>query len=176
MSASVVLLDRLLAHYGPETKEARDSLRDTVADSIDRAWPQERTQPSKPGAPSATGADALIRNIQSLSPKDDRQRSIQAQALRIVMGFTQTRWLMYEQGANSVSKPMLVILVFWLTAIFVSFGLFAPRNATVIVALFVAGLSVSGAILLILEMYAPFGGLMRISSGPLRATLAQLGQ
>ncbi len=176
MSAKIILLDRLLAHYGPETKEARNLLRGTVADSIDRTWPQERTQPSKLPAPSTTSPEALISNIQALSPKDDRQRSIQAQALSIVMGLTQTRWLMYEQEANSVSKPMLVILVFWLTAIFVSFGLFAPRNATVVTALFVAGLSVSGAILLILEMYAPFGGLIEISSGPLRATLAQLGQ
>src|SRR5271156_1258708 len=31
MSANVVLLDRVLAHYGPETKEARDALRATVA-------------------------------------------------------------------------------------------------------------------------------------------------
>ena len=91
-------------------------------------------------------------------------------------GLSETRWLMYEQEANSVSNPMLVILVFWLSAIFVSFGLFAPRNTTVITALFVAGLSVSGAIFLILEMYSPFGGLIQISSGPLRATLAQLGQ
>ena len=125
---------------------------------------------------ASTGAEALVVKIQALSPKDDRQRSIQAQALSIVMGLAQTRWLMYEQEANSVSKPMLVILVFWLAAIFVSFGLFAPRNATVITALFVAGLSVSGAIFLILELYAPFGGLIEISSGPLRATLTRLGQ
>ena len=64
---------------------------------------------------------------------------------------------------------MLVIPVFWLAAIFITFGLFAPRNATVIAALFVAALSVSGAIFLILEMYTPFGGLIEISSAPLRA-------
>jgi hypothetical protein len=144
--------------------------------SIDKTWPQERTQPSKLGAPSTTSPEALIGNIQALSPNDDQQRSIQAQALSIVMGLTQTRWLMYEQGANSVSKPMLAILVFWLTAIFVSFGLFAPRNATVVTALFIAALAVSGAILLIVDMYMPFGGLIEISSGPLRATLTQLGQ
>jgi hypothetical protein len=176
MSAKVLLLDRLLAHYGPETKEARDLLRTTVADNIDRTWPQERTEPSRLGAPSATGPEALIHSIQSLSPKDEQQRSIREQAISIVMGLAQTRWLMYEQGANSVSEPMLAILVFWLTAIFVSFGLFAPRNATVIITLFVAALSVSGAILLILEMFSPFGGLIQISSGPLRTTLAQLGQ
>jgi hypothetical protein len=31
MSAKVVLLDRVLAHYGPETKETRDLLRGSVA-------------------------------------------------------------------------------------------------------------------------------------------------
>ena len=176
MSEKVILLDRLLAHYGPETKEARDLLRSTVADGIDLIWPQQRTGPSKLRAPSINGPEVLIAKIRALSPKDDRQSSIQAQALSTVMSVAQTRWLMFEQGANSVSKPMLAILVFWLTAIFVSFGLFAPRNGTVIAALFVAGLSVSGAIFLILEMYSPFGGLIEISSGPLRATLTQLGQ
>lgn len=175
MSAKVILLDRLLAHYGQETKEVRDLLRGTVASSIDRIWPQERTQASRQVEPS-TGPEALIGKIQALSPRDDRQRSLQAQALNIVIGLIQTRWLMYEQGANSVSEPMLAILVFWLAAIFISFGLFAPRNATVITALFVAGLSVSGAIFLILEMYTPFGGLIKISSAPLRAALAHLGQ
>jgi hypothetical protein len=176
MSAKVILLDRILAYYGPETKESRDFLRGAVAESIDIIWPQERTRPSTLGAPSTPAAEVLIGEIQALSPKDDRQRSIQVQATSIVMGLGETRWLMYEQGANSVSKPMLMILVFWLSAIFVSFGLFAPRNATAITSLFVAGLSVSGAIFLILEMYSPFGGLIQISSGPLRATLTQLGQ
>jgi hypothetical protein len=175
MSAKVVLLEHLLAHYGPETKEIRDLLRQTVADSIDRIWPEEGHQSSMLKAPP-TGSEGLVGKIQELSPKDDRQRSLQAEALRTVVGLIQTRWLMYEQGADSVSTPMLGILVFWLAAIFISFGLFAPRNATVITALFVAGLSVSGAIFLILEMYTPFGGLIEISSAPLRATLAHLGQ
>ena len=86
------------------------------------------------------------------------------------------RWLMYAQGANSISKPMLVILVFWLTTIFLSFGLMAPTNTTVISAILACGLSVSGAVLLILELYSPYGGLIAISSAPLRNALAQLGQ
>jgi len=42
--------------------------------------------------------------------------------------------------------------------------------------LFVSALSVSGAIFLILEMYTPYTGVIQISSAPLRAALAQLGQ
>jgi hypothetical protein len=71
---------------------------------------------------------------------------------------------------------MLVVLVAWLTIIFISFGLFAPRNMTVVVSLFVSALSVSGAIFLILEMYSPYAGLIHVSAAPLRAVLAHLGQ
>jgi hypothetical protein len=60
----------------------------------------------------------------------------------------------------------MAILVFWLAVIFVSFGLSAPRNATVIVALLVSALSAAGAIFLIIQLDQPFGGLIRISSAP----------
>jgi hypothetical protein len=83
---------------------------------------------------------------------------------------------MYAQAMSSVSLPLLVILVLWLSAIFISFGLFAPINATTVSSLFVAALSVSCAIFLILEMYTPYTGLVQISSAPLRAVIAQLGQ
>jgi hypothetical protein len=72
--------------------------------------------------------------------------------------------------------PLLVTLVFWFTAIFVSFGLFAPRKASVVVSMFVSAVSVSAAILMILEMYRPYAGLVRLSSAPVRAALEQLGK
>jgi hypothetical protein len=175
MSTKVVLLDRILAQYGPETKEIRDLLRSALADGVDRTWPQDRRKASDLGAPS-TRPEVLMVKIHALLPKDDTQRSLQAQASSMVIDLLRTRWLMYEQGTSSLSKPMLLILVFWLTAIFISFGLFAPRNATVITGLFFAGLSVSGAIFLIVEMYEPFGGLIEISSAPLRDALTHLGQ
>ena len=85
--------------------------------------------------------------------------------------FHESLWLMYEQVTASVSMPLLIVLILWLTAIFISFGLFAPLDATVLSSVPVAGLAVSGAIFLILEMYA---GLIKISNAPLRAALAQL--
>jgi hypothetical protein len=69
-----------------------------------------------------------------------------------------------------------VVLVFWPAIIFAGFGLFAPRNATVVAAFFVCALSVSGAVFLILELDQSFKGLPQVSSAPLRATRTQLGQ
>jgi hypothetical protein len=175
MSGKVVLLDRVLAHYGPETKEVRDELRSSVVNILDRMWPKVRAQGSQLEAPSAR-AEVLVDKIQQLTPKDERQRLLQSQALGIVLSLGQTRWLQFAQGVSSVSTPLLVLLVFWLSTIFVSFGLFAPRNGTAVTSLFISALSVSGAILLILELYSPYVGLVQLSSAPLRAAITQLGR
>jgi hypothetical protein len=175
LSAKVVFLDRVLAHYGPEAREARELLRSSVARAIDQMWSKDPAILFK-ATPGTAGAEVLADKVQELSPKNDSERAIQSQAMSIVMALGQTRWLLYEQRLSSVSMPVLVVLTFWVTALFVSFGLFAPFNTTTIVSLLVSALSVSGAIFLILEMYTPYAGLIQISSAPLRAALAQLGQ
>lgn len=174
ISADVVAMDRLLDHYGPETKEAREALRDTVSNMLDRIWTGNDKERTKSPV-SERSAEAFIDKIQELSAKDDKQHALQAQALNMAVGIGRTRWLMYEQSNASVSRTLLVVMIFWLTVVFTSFGLFAPRNATAIASLCAAGLSVAGAIFLILEMYLPYNGLVKISSAPLRAALAHLG-
>jgi hypothetical protein len=175
MSANIALLDRALALYGPETTEQRTILRGAATRMLDQIWPKEGASASS-AAPTAAGGQILYEKIQGLAPKSDTQRSLQSQALSIAVDIGKTRYLMFAQQATSVSLPLLVVLGLWLTVIFISFGLFAPFNGTVIASLFVSALSVSGAILLILEMYTPYAGLIQISSAPLRAALAQLGQ
>jgi hypothetical protein len=175
LSANIALLDRALALYGPETKEQRAILRGAITRMLDQFWPKDGSSVSS-GTPTAARGEILYEKIQGLSPKNDLQRSLQGQALSIAVDIGKTRYLMFAQQASSVSMPLLVVLVLWLTVIFISFGLFAPFNATVLSSLFVSALSVSGAVFLILEMYAPYSGLIQLSNAPLRAALAQLGQ
>ena len=86
--------------------------------------------------------------VQKLSPQNDMQTRIQSQALQLLQELGQTRWLLAaQQESRAVPLPFLMILVFWLTVLFASFGLFSPANATVVGVLFVCALSVSGAIL-----------------------------
>src|ERR1700723_829299 len=80
MSARVIFLDRVLALYGPETKETRDLLRAVVVRSRDRLWPREGERPSQV-EPPATSMETMLGKIQALSPKDDVQRSLRDQAL-----------------------------------------------------------------------------------------------
>jgi hypothetical protein len=174
MSANVILIDRVMAHYGPETKQPRDLLRRFVASTLDRIWPEDSSQPAQV---QPTGEyEGLYDRIQELSPKSESQRSLQAQALKTSIDIGQTRWLLFAQRGSSIPPPFLVVLVFWLTILFASFSLFAPPNATVFTTLLVCALSVSGAIFLILELDRPFEGLIQISSAPLRNALEQLGK
>jgi hypothetical protein len=175
LSANVILLDRVLAHYGPETKEVRDLLRGAVARTLNLMWQQDQPQQSQI-TPAAGGGEILYDKIQALSPTSDVQRALQSQASSMAVDLGKLRWLMFEQGTTGISWPLLAVLAFWLAIVFASFGLFAPPNATVIVTLFLCALSVSGAIFLILEMYTPYRGLIQISSAPLRNALANLSQ
>jgi hypothetical protein len=174
-SADMIQLDRALARYGPETKEARSLLQRSVAATIERFWPAEGAKPIAID-PAASPVEALSDKIETLTPQSDAQRSMQSQALTLAADMGRTRLLLFEHLGASIPVPFLVVLVFWLCIIFASFGLFAPRNATVIAVLCVCALSVAGAIFLILELDRSFEGLLQVSSVPLRAALAQLGR
>ena len=176
-AAKVLLLDHMLSNYGPETKETRELLRRTVASRVDAIWPKDRSQGVGFDAPEAAfAAQEIQARIVRLSPRNDAQRWLQTQALRTGRDIMETRWLVLGGLGSSIPVPFLVIVVIWLKIIFGSFGLFAPRNTTVIAVLLLCALSVAGSIFLILEMNRPFEGVMKISSAPLRYTLSHLGQ
>src|SRR5215213_11300335 len=176
MSANIILLDRLLSHYGPETKEVRDLLRRSTLDAVDRIGSSQNFQLQILEPAAATGQSIYIQIVQ-LSPQNELQRSLRGEALRTAVELSQTRWLLFDQRArSSIPMPFLVALVFWLSIIFGSFGLYAPRNATVVAALCVYALSLSIAIFLILELDHPFQGLIRVSSAPLESAILQLGK
>jgi hypothetical protein len=173
MAANVILLDRVLAHYGPESKECRELVRAFVVITHGRFWPDEAPVPPNQ---SPFTSEVLYDKIQDLTPKNESQRTLQAQAIKTCIDIAQTRWLLFAQRNSSIPTPFPVMLVFWLTVLFASFSLFAPPHATTIATLLVCALSVSGAIYLILELDRPFDGLVRVSSLPLRNALEQLGQ
>lgn len=178
LSADLVLLDRALARYGPEARDARDLLRDTVAAAIQRVWPGERLRLANENTvDAAAGLEAVEGRVRDLSPGTDAQRGLQARALSIISEITKERVLLLERHkATTIPIPLLVVLVWWFSIIFAGLSLFAPRNALVMAIMFACGLSVSAAIVLILEMDSPYQGVIRLSSAPLRDALAHMSR
>ena len=173
----VLQLDRILARFGPDATEARNQLRQIVLTDIARTWPNDgggaapydRLQAQKEG-------EELFERIARLSPQTDAQRLDQSRAQQLLVNLWETNHLLAEQSGGGLSLPFLMVLVFWLTVLFVGFGLFTRFNVTVIAALLVGSLSMAGAVFLILEMNQPYSGVMQISSAPLRNAVTQMGR
>ena len=175
-AAEILTLDRVLARYGPDASAIRKDMKLGIKARIDMMWPGSFKSAKPDPIRSGTGMEAerLPDSIRGLRPRDDSQRALQSRALDLSEALLQGRWFMLAGTATSVPVPFLAILLFWLTITFTSFGLFAPRNATVLAVLFVCAVSVGSAVFLILEMDAPFDGLLRVSADPLRYVYERL--
>ena len=166
--AQTVLLDRVMAHYGPETQEARSQLRKFVVAQLDRS--------NHDPAADDFAIEAVQDELRSLAPETAAQRSLQARALEVSGKIAEAHWLLVETESEQLPRSFVAILVLWLALIFATFGLLAPINATVICTLLVCALSVAGAVFLIVDMAHPYLGLIRVSDAPLRMGLEQLGR
>jgi hypothetical protein len=174
LATNVILVDRSLELYGSETKNVRHALRDQVAALITQI---DSPTPSTPKLLSSSEDDLrdFYQMVRRLSPRDDSQRSLKAEVLRISLEFGKIRASALAREISSIPIPLLVVLVFWLTALFAGFGLFASRKLIVVAALCVCALTVSTAIFLILDMDQPLTGFMKLSDEPLRNAIAVIG-
>ena len=176
-SAKAILLDRALARYGPETKSAREQLKRTLANGVELIWSREkRTTPASSVLEGENGGELLQDKLLELVAQNDIQRQLLAQARQFANDVGQTRWLLIEQAQTRLPLPLLVILIFWLVLLFVSFGLFAPRNATAITVLLIGACAISAAIFLVLELNRPLDGFIKASNAPLLNALGHLGE
>jgi hypothetical protein len=165
ITADLILLDNILAQYGPEARTIREQMRGSVSAFADQLWREKQNGVTGPFEPNA---------IQKLAPQDDLQRALQSRAAQLSNDLAQTRLMLFVESDNLVPAPFLAILVFWLVIIFASFSLFSPVNGTVFACLSLFALSAACAIFLILELSRPFTGLLMISSTPLRNALGPL--
>jgi hypothetical protein len=175
LSYEILAIDRTISKFGPEANDLRGEFRRTVEFGLYRVWPKEASKRAdlRPADRGQTQVDKL----ESLTPRDDRQAAVKAQALTMVAALRRTQWLLFlKTEQNAVPLPLLVVLVAWLAAIFLSFGLFAAPNPTTVTTLAFSAVAVSAAIFLILEMYTPFSGILRISPTPILEALNQMGR
>jgi hypothetical protein len=175
--ARVVLLDRVMAQYGPETAAARARLRHLIENRLSQGWGRSssRQAPVDP-YDKFQGIEPVQVELRSLTPKNEPQRMLQARALEVSGQLAEAHWILVEANAEGLPAAFLVILVFWLAWLFATFGLQAPANPTVICVMLVCALSVAGAVFLVVDMAHPYIGVVHVSDAPLRSALAHIGR
>ena len=161
VAAQFALMDRVLARYGPETREAREELRNLAQAVLDQFWPQSGPIQLTGGASRQIG-EAFFDRVAALEPK--------------TVGLAQLRQRLVVNSDRTLPTSLLVLLAFWQTTLFAGFGLLAPRNATAMIVLCICMLASCSALFVVLELDRPFEGMIRISDAPIRTVLSHLGE
>jgi hypothetical protein len=174
LSAQILRLDGLLSRYGPETGLARETLRQYAELKTADLFPDNHEDIRLSDPETYALLQQLEDSILALKPAGERDKWWVDQAMTLAGKIGDTTWLLTQQVRQGTPKAFLALLVFWLTLLFASFGLFAPRNLTSAVTLTLCALAVAGAMGMILELERGFGGLVHISAQPMHEAVIKL--
>jgi hypothetical protein len=177
LAGNMLLLDRLLAEYGPDAEPARGLLHTIAVKTEAALWPPDGARPASlaPGE-ARPETKAFLAALNGLAAVDNEQLFVKARSLQLATDLAAARLQLYIQSGNALPRPFLLVLATWLLILFAGYGLMAPRNATVVGVLLACSLAVTGAMFLILELADPFAGLLRVSEEPMRQAISLMGQ
>jgi len=173
ITANLILLDRVLEQYGPESRPIRRHMRNVVGHFADQLW-REKQMTTGGSFQTNAAADQVYSEIYKLLPQNETQRSLQSRAGQVINDLAQVRFMLFAESENLIPTPFLAILAFWLMIVFASYSMFSPLNLTLFTCLSLFAFSAACAIFLILELGRPFTGLMMVSSAPLRNALGPI--
>jgi hypothetical protein len=119
--------------------------------------------------------EAVQSALLDLKPEGEHQTYLRTLCLRLSSTMIEARWALETRAAHSIPVPFLVLLIFWLSIVFASFGLFAPTNAATIAALLLCSVAVAGGIYMIEELDKPLSGFVRLPSDSMKRALLEIG-
>jgi hypothetical protein len=167
LSAQILRLDNILRRYGPDAYPARKTLQQYAEQKTADLFPEEGADVRLDNPSTYELLQGLEDSVLELKPSNPRDQWWLSQAMTLAGKIGETRWLLTQQIGQGTPKAFVALLVFWLTLLFASFGLFAPRNLISGVTLTLCAIAVAGAVGMILELEKGFGGLVRISPQPM---------
>ena len=167
---NILTVDSYMRHYGPEACGARDLLRRYTEGVIEEAW----SGGDDSGTPNLKTGKILLDldgAVRSWTPQSEDQRAIRASVAERLQTLLASRWTISQEAVTNIPGVFVLVLLIWLTLIFISFGLFAPSNIVVVGALLLCSLSISCALFIIMEMSGPFEGIILVQPKPLMRVL-----
>jgi hypothetical protein len=171
LGADIGALDRALERYGPAAAPLREQLRECGGTAVRILWPGADTRlPSSDGPPRQCIED-LQDGIHAIPATNEREQRLRDQALQLASTIERQSLLLGEMTTSHMQTPLLLILVIWLATIYLGFGLVWPRTGTALVSLALSAGVCAGAILMILELYAPLSGLVSIDPSVIEVPL-----
>jgi hypothetical protein len=175
LSSYIIRLDRMLRYYGPAADPARETLRHYAERKTADLFPESPGDRIRIDEESTYELLLRVEDLMlALHPADPGQQWALGQAMMLAAQIGNTRWLLAQQRGQGTPTLLLGLVVWWLTLLFASFGLFAPRNLTSVLMLTLCALSISSAFEIIIQLERPFAGIIHISPRPLHNAIHAL--
>ncbi len=170
-ASKTIALARILDEYGSDADNVKEVVKDSLKKQIYRDEVLMNNRNTIPDILKGTGINSLRPSISSLKPKNDEQRFLKSSALNVANEIEDYRWQTLEGFYRGIQAPLYIILGLWLFIIFITIGLVAPFNGTVIAMMIILSLSTTSAIYLVIELERPSGGFSTIATNNLKTAL-----
>lgn len=172
-ATELILLDKTLREYGPDTKDTRQRLLAYVQRALDATWPTDGAPLIDDGQAERLLADVEA-SLEAIRPTGAERIAVWRDARLRLQKVVELRWALVEQSEGNIPTPLIVMLVTWLMLIFASFGYRAPRNGIVVATVVAAAALIAGSIYLVLDMNMPFSGPIQVSPAPMQRAIAYM--
>src|SRR5881275_1302711 len=176
LSADILRLDQMLSMYGPEGNPARGKLLQFAMRKTNDLFPKSLKDVRINNESTYETLQQVEYLMLELNPPDARRQWFLQQALLHAAKIGNTHWLLGQEAGQGTPKVFVALLVFWLSLLFASFGLFAPRNLLSALTLVLCAIAVSGGVEMILELEQPFAGVLHISPVPMQQAIHSMHQ
>ena len=177
-AANTISLNQTLKSYGPEADPLRQTLLERVTTIRNEIWPENNKVATKSADALRKGSTILgmVKLIADLKSDDPGALQMKNNAIAIATELNKQRWQITIESTSKLPLTLIVIPIFWITFLTFVYGLFAPRNPTVMMVLFCCSLSIAGAIYLICEMSMPLDGTIKVPSQPFQTVIELLSK
>ncbi|MCW5693218.1 MAG: hypothetical protein KIT48_12725 [Pseudolabrys sp.] len=170
-ATELILLDRTMRHYGPDTDSARRYLQVYTKQAAARMAQSDPVLGSRP-------AEALLNDVgnalRNLAPADPDHVALKARLEQRFETVYAMRWALVEQSEGTIPLPLIALTAAWLVVVFASYGYRAPGNPVMTTSFVASALLIAGTIYLTLDMDVPFDGTIQVSPMPLERALAEM--
>ena len=174
IAASHYILDRSLDRYGHDADATRQLIKSRLTELADLRLGANQHKETENAHKIQTLREDMMDSVQQLTPGDDSQKAIKNQAIQILTDVSRLRWISSNTEEIGLPMPFFVVLTFWMSIVFLMFGLLAARNLTVIGVMFVCSLCVALAFFLIVDLDNPRSGFFQISDKTIRKLIDQI--
>ena len=119
LSAQILRLDNILRRYGPDTYQARETLRQYAEQKTADLFPNDGADVRLDNPSTYELLQRLEDSVLELKPANPRDQWWLDQAMTLAGKIGDSRWLLIQQVAQGTPKTFLALVIFWLTLLFI---------------------------------------------------------